>query len=258
MITPLNSFLYNMKSENLAEHGLHPHYTHLLVNLPLLLGPLPLFLLFPSLARNEKEERKPKPKYLLYFIILSGLVFLSLAPHQEPRFLLPLFLPIVILSSLVLPKLSHSWRTHFWMIWILFNVVMVVLFGVFHQAGVVPSLHTLRENAEENDAIVYWHTFMPPIHLLALKKGRGPVVFDLAGADSESLLSKLKGLEEEGRWKTIFLIAPSPAKIERYLRGRVEILEEYPHIGTEHLEEFFEDWEEREEFHPFLSVYKLQ
>ena len=34
VITPLNNIRYNSQTSNLAEHGLHPHYQHFLVNLP--------------------------------------------------------------------------------------------------------------------------------------------------------------------------------------------------------------------------------
>ena len=37
--TPANSFKYNSDPANLAQHGLHPWYTHLLVNMPMLFGP---------------------------------------------------------------------------------------------------------------------------------------------------------------------------------------------------------------------------
>ena len=39
-VTPFNFIMYNMFPGTLASHGTHPHYTHILVNLPLLLGPL--------------------------------------------------------------------------------------------------------------------------------------------------------------------------------------------------------------------------
>jgi hypothetical protein len=38
VVTPWNAFRYNRKTANLATHGLHPRYLHLLVNLPLLFG----------------------------------------------------------------------------------------------------------------------------------------------------------------------------------------------------------------------------
>jgi phosphatidylinositol glycan class Z len=37
-VTPLNFVSYNLNSENLAEHGLHPRWLHLFVNLPLVIG----------------------------------------------------------------------------------------------------------------------------------------------------------------------------------------------------------------------------
>lgn len=40
VFTPLNFVKYNINSENLAEHGLHPRFLHLLVNIPLLFNVL--------------------------------------------------------------------------------------------------------------------------------------------------------------------------------------------------------------------------
>ena len=38
-VTPLNFLSYNLSTANLAEHGLHPHWLHLVVNLPIVVGP---------------------------------------------------------------------------------------------------------------------------------------------------------------------------------------------------------------------------
>lgn len=43
VITPINNLLYNLNVDNLAQHGIHPRYTHFAINLPLLYGPLALF-----------------------------------------------------------------------------------------------------------------------------------------------------------------------------------------------------------------------
>ena len=40
VITPYNFVKYNLSAENLADHGLHPNWLHVGVNLPMLLGPL--------------------------------------------------------------------------------------------------------------------------------------------------------------------------------------------------------------------------
>lgn len=39
VLTPYNNLLYNMSPTNLAEHGLHPRWLHVAVNLPLVVGP---------------------------------------------------------------------------------------------------------------------------------------------------------------------------------------------------------------------------
>lgn len=46
VITPLNNLKYNLNVQNLQVHGLHPRYTHLLVNLPQILGPVLLLAIF--------------------------------------------------------------------------------------------------------------------------------------------------------------------------------------------------------------------
>lgn len=62
--TPVNAMMYNLKSSNLAQHGLHPRWLHIVVNFPLLFGlPLVGFLLyrmvdFLSSSRQNKETYK--------------------------------------------------------------------------------------------------------------------------------------------------------------------------------------------------------
>jgi phosphatidylinositol glycan class Z len=127
VLTPLNSLLYNMKADNLAHHGLHPRFTHLLVNFPMLFGPLALLAVASALSalvsrprgvkgagvaasrastRGERggrgssaETDTPWARSCVAACGSCGLMFLSLAPHQEPRFLLPLCLPMALLFA---------------------------------------------------------------------------------------------------------------------------------------------------------------
>jgi GPI mannosyltransferase 4 len=66
--------------------------------------------------------------------------------------------------------------TIFWSSWILFNLILSTLMGVFHQAGVIPSvlslpslippaLNTTNSNAH-NIEVFYWKTYPPPTYLL--------------------------------------------------------------------------------------------
>lgn len=52
-ITPLNSLLYNLNPENLKMHGEHFRITHLLVNFPMLFGPLALLFIFYLVFRRK-------------------------------------------------------------------------------------------------------------------------------------------------------------------------------------------------------------
>lgn len=39
VFTPYNFLIYNLSPENLVEHGIHPRWLHVAVNLPMILGP---------------------------------------------------------------------------------------------------------------------------------------------------------------------------------------------------------------------------
>ena len=43
-ITPLNFLSYNLSPQNLVEHGIHPRWLHLFVNLPIMVSPPLLWL----------------------------------------------------------------------------------------------------------------------------------------------------------------------------------------------------------------------
>eukprot|EP01094_Clydonella_sp_ATCC50884_P003462 TRINITY_DN1265_c4_g1_i2.p1 TRINITY_DN1265_c4_g1~~TRINITY_DN1265_c4_g1_i2.p1 ORF type:complete len:660 (-),score=163.94 TRINITY_DN1265_c4_g1_i2:82-2061(-) len=117
-LTPLNSLLYNMDPRNLALHGIHARYTHLLVYLPMLFGPNALFslLAIAFLSARAISARSFASRLLALFpacahwapstislvvalVPVSGVAFLSTAPHQEARFLLPCLASIALLSG---------------------------------------------------------------------------------------------------------------------------------------------------------------
>ncbi|KAI1344283.1 GPI mannosyltransferase 4 [Xylariaceae sp. FL0016] len=175
VITPWNNLRYNMQPENLAEHGLHPWYQHLLVNLPLLIGPAVVLLFM-----------KPHLSLRLYSAI-SGIFVLSIFQHQEARFLLPT-IPL-LLSSMRLPKKStylNLWVTA----WIGFNLVLGLLMGVYHQGGIVPAQVFLSKQPDATQA-VWWKTYMPPIWLL---NGKNAVLQteDVPGMTGDTLFEELE------------------------------------------------------------------
>ncbi|KAL7451044.1 hypothetical protein ACHAWC_002896 [Mediolabrus comicus] len=189
-VVPWNAFRYNSKSTNLAEHGLHPRITHLLVNMPMMFGPLSLIGYYVSCSNMMKKgfgnlcffssssfDSKTYTRVLCQSTILSGLLVLSCAPHQEPRFLLPCVVPLVYLHGRDVvgmhSKQSNSETARFTLIgvWVAFNFILYLFFGWLHQGGMVPSLLSLPSTAEVFDEgsppeiVIYYKTYMPPTFL---------------------------------------------------------------------------------------------
>ncbi|KAI1456757.1 GPI mannosyltransferase 4 [Annulohypoxylon moriforme] len=175
VITPFNNLQYNILPSNLAEHGLHPWYQHILVNLPLLIGPAVVLLFMrPHLSLRLSSA-------------ISGVFVLSIFQHQEARFLLPT-IPL-LLSSLQLPKNPTFFKV--WIsIWVGFNMVLGLLMGVYHQGGIVPAQVFLSKQPDATQAI-WWKTYMPPIWLL---NGKNAVLntTDVAGMEGSVLLEELE------------------------------------------------------------------
>jgi GPI mannosyltransferase 4 len=99
------------------------------------------------------------------------------------------------------------------------NIILALLFGTLHQAGVVPSLCHLHEvitadlAKNETVQVVYWKTYMPPRRFLGIPQARTLIshqyliefqskknldvqngrlsIIDLGGAPSSELLSVL-------------------------------------------------------------------
>ncbi|KAE8144756.1 putative alpha 1,2 mannosyltransferase [Aspergillus avenaceus] len=171
VITPINNLLYNSDSANLALHGLHPHYQHLLVNLPQLLGPAYFTMLvslssLPTVPVWLKNVRAASA--------LSAVVLLSIFPHQEPRFLIPC-VPL-LLSCFRVSKSRLYLAT-----WVLFNAGLGFLMGVYHQGGIVPAQLAMpsvitsgidpghipsNDHTRSTVTVLWWKTYSPPSWLL--------------------------------------------------------------------------------------------
>lgn len=174
IITPWNNIRYNIDPSNLAEHGLHPWYQHVLINIPVLVGPAAILLVtHPHLS-------------LRLYSAISGICVLSVFQHQEARFLLPA-VPL-LLSSIQLPKNPKHMKM--WVgAWIIFNTILGLVMGVYHQGGVVPTQVFLSNQPDATQA-VWWKTYMPPIWLL---DGKNAVLRteDVPGMQGTALLDHL-------------------------------------------------------------------
>ncbi|CAL3965829.1 hypothetical protein PZA11_002674 [Diplocarpon coronariae] len=177
VITPLNNYKYNRQASNLATHGLHPWYQHILFNLPQLLGPAA-----PLLILGMHQS-------LRLYSAIAGIVVLSMFQHQEARFLLP-SIPL-ILSSIQLP--NNKTYLRLWAgVWLLYNVFFGILMGVYHQGGIVPTQVFLSKQPDATQAI-WWKTYSPPIWLL---DGKNEVLktHDIMGMKGALMLQELAAL----------------------------------------------------------------
>ncbi|KAI0585978.1 GPI mannosyltransferase 4 [Pyrenophora tritici-repentis] len=205
IITPFNNFIYNSDSANLAQHGIHPRYQHFLVNLPQLLGPAAPLLFFLRRAHVTMN----------LVSALSGIALLSIFPHQEARFLLPA-VPL-ILSSIRLP--SPRFKTPWIVSWIIFNLALGMLMGLYHQGGIVPvQMHIAKTNETVTHAF-WWKTYSPPIWLLNGKNEELTTV-DLMGRPGDQMLEQVKKVLPPCRTRkpphvkdrgAIYLVAPRSA-----------------------------------------------
>ncbi|XP_065604232.1 GPI mannosyltransferase 4 [Cyrtonyx montezumae] len=207
VVTPINFLRYNLNSHNLAQHGSHPRVTHLVINGVMLFGILHLLAIRAGLKMLKKYIHElmrvgarfrgsPKlsvrseghPALLLFYFV--PLALLSLFSHQEPRFLIPLILPLVLFSTS--QNRAMKWKH----IIVVFNVLGAFVFGCLHQGGLIPCLfhleHLMHSSESSNHprhyTLLFSHTYMPPRSLLNIKKKDMHVeVIDMAGSEEEPL-----------------------------------------------------------------------
>lgn len=231
VITPLNNFLYNSDASNLAHHGLHPHYQHFLANLPQLLGPAYIMMIASLFSGNPKRPLAIPSwvKNMRAASAISATILLSVFPHQEPRFLIPC---IPLLLSCFHMQSTRKQSVLLQGAWVIFNVAMAVLMGIYHQGGVVPTQLAIpgiiADHRAGQDAaaatVFWWKTYSPPRWLLG--ESLDITTNDLMGIPGEELISHLNqtlptcpvDVNNIDKDKEIYVVAPKSATfLDRYI-----------------------------------------
>ncbi|SGZ39231.1 uncharacterized protein HGUI_01431 [Hanseniaspora guilliermondii] len=165
VLTPLENWMYNSNPGNLAKHGIHSRMNHFLINFPTLVSPF--ILIFAALHCGNKIFIKNK---LPLLTCLSGLLFLSLFPHQEARFIIPC-IPLFY-SSLDFEYMKAKYHASSSITKMLtkiiilghaiFSIVMLILMGNLHQSGLINLTNkpAILSNINNSD-FIFWHTLMP-------------------------------------------------------------------------------------------------
>ena len=217
IITPIYNLLYNANIDNLARHGLHPRWTHIMVNAPMLYGPLIFLFIYEfwqrvitavvtpqqlnikstninKTADDEKSMQNGDNENAMVTAcivsVLLSVFLMSIAPHQEPRFLYPLLAPLAIaVGDKLFFDIGNNgrgqFRTALVCVWLLQQLVLLILFGVLHQGGVVRAMLNARGNidaivdkydnsdvtTQTQSHLVFYHTYSLPISLFQLQVG---------------------------------------------------------------------------------------
>jgi phosphatidylinositol glycan class Z len=100
--------------------------------------------------------------------VIIPLFLLSVFPHQEPRFLLPLLLPIVFTTSKYFSSHYIKGSPRILPIWICSNLIGLIFYGYLHQAGVLPMIsYIFKDIKNVSDVhIIHSHIYSVPIGLL--------------------------------------------------------------------------------------------
>ncbi|XP_077491174.1 phosphatidylinositol glycan anchor biosynthesis class Z [Amblyomma americanum] len=257
VVTPLNFIRYNLNVKNLESHGSHPYYLHLVLNVPLLYNVLGVIALWASakilysnmssISRLGGPETLPVSKTMDTLVgctVLLAICTLSFFKHQEPRFLVPLLVPVVLLAQ-------RYFSTRLAAVWTVANIACLLFFGFFHQGGLVPCLLRLQHRIalhsqdNENATVMFAHTYMPPRHLLAVKQDSAVVeIVDMMGRslDGQHLMHYLG--ENQSTWK--YLVAPSSVVNSVAELRKFRLQKQFScgfHFSGEHLPELtYEDY----------------
>ena len=166
--------------------GLHPRWFHLVVNAPFLYGPLLLFL-------GGARKRNPFGKALDASAVL-GLAALSVAPHQEPRFLLPMACAVFARAA---PRVARlKWKRKFYVFWLVFHLAVAGFYTTIHQAGLVPLLRRVGAARGACDHVAFVGTYLPPYSVAGPRAGAELFLHDFEN-DAAGLGRRVAALKRE-------------------------------------------------------------
>lgn len=111
-------------------------------------------------------------KTLMVANVVIPLFLLSLFPHQESRFLLPLLLPIVFITSKYFSAFHLNNFKCIFPIWCFSNIIGFIFFGYLHQAGITPMISHLFNDIRDVSKvhIIHSHTYPIPVGLLMVPR----------------------------------------------------------------------------------------
>lgn len=112
------------------------------------------------------------------------------------------------------------------LVWLFFNSLLLVFFGILHQAGVSRALHWLNELPPSDRTLLFTHTYMPPVSSLLLapsssKKGKKQkthwISEDLKGSPIKDVV--LRVMKELKPGHEVYIVSPGTVHLLPSLRS---------------------------------------
>lgn len=158
----LGNFHFNALLGMARIYGEHSWPWYWIAGIPAVAG-----LLTPTLPHSffwtAKSRDQSNMLTLMRVVALCYIMVLSMSPHKEFRFLLPVLPILVILSA---PLLKHILRKHAVLqcAWVLTNLVAVLYLGIFHQSGAISVNNEIVRLAETSNHEVLSVHYLLPCH----------------------------------------------------------------------------------------------
>ncbi|XP_047520615.1 GPI mannosyltransferase 4 [Pieris napi] len=187
VVTPLNFLRYNTDVRKLTKHGIHPRWLHLAVNVPILFNVLGLLAgcaVILNMYRFVKGQYSKMPKIqsirgLMLLSAITPLAVLSLFPHQEARFIIPILVPLVYLygNSIHICEVDDkdvkTLKKLLIIVWYGLNMIFAIFFGFIHQGGIYPFINDLyyenKSSFGSHMHVITTHSYSIPTYLLQLE-----------------------------------------------------------------------------------------
>lgn len=161
---------------------------------------------------------------MMWFLVISSFMSYFLWPGENNLLLLPVFVPLIVLSAANVHLLTSTKLCA--IMWILFNVVAFLFFGMLNEGGVLPSMGYLHSVASTHNQmqqslgntqinILLYHTQKPPIHLINWPAGKLTTasILDINVQVINSFDFLEKHINESLQLETSILYVVTPASI---------------------------------------------
>lgn len=245
VITPFNFLIFNQDLHNLKRFGIHSRYLIVLIIMPFLFGPFYLILLKDTLnicinfVSSYSKSSKPIVGHLSIISLITiwfSSLSLSTIPHQEYRFLLPLMLPLIL--SIASPiNFSSKYIKKFLFLFIIFQIAICLILGVFHQAGLSKLLIEFEPQDTSPCMFIFSKVYLLPTHLLIGKIHRDSIIVNLMHQDLT--IDRLKAFIQKYPTSNVYHLVPGHVKLE--FQNQMDLIaSHFPFINKDFRSEQFE------------------